>query len=131
MLQTLGFIIDCTDPMKLAAFYSQLTGRDIVEGSGDDMAAVTFGDVDLAFQRVDDYRPPRWPDAEHPKQYHVDFEVDDIEPEHRRVVGLGATLLKDCIEPDGYGWRVYTDPAGHPFCLCRHEGITWNDQGMV
>jgi len=130
MLHTLGFIIDCPEPMKLAAFYSELTGRDIVEGSGDDMAAVTFGDVDLAFQRVDDYRPPRWPDAEHPKQYHLDFEVDDIELEQRRVVSLGATLQKDCIESDGYGWRVYTDPAGHPFCLCHHEGITWTDRGM-
>jgi hypothetical protein len=26
MLQLLGFIIDCPDPMKLAAFYSQVTG---------------------------------------------------------------------------------------------------------
>ena len=35
MLQPLGFIIDCPDPMKLAAFYSQVTGRAIMEGSGD------------------------------------------------------------------------------------------------
>jgi predicted enzyme related to lactoylglutathione lyase len=131
MLQTLGFIIDCPDPMKLATFYSDVTGHGIVEGSGDSMAAVSFGQVDLAFQRVDDYRPPRWPDSEHPKQYHLDFEVSEIEPEHGRVVGLGATLQSDSIGPDGYGWRVYTDPAGHPFCLCRHEGITWTDQGMA
>ena len=125
MLQLLGFIIDCPDPMKLAAFYSQVTGRAIVEGSGGSTAAVTFGEVDLAFQRVADYRPPRWPDSEHPKQYHLDFEVGEIEPEGRRVVELGATLQQDFIGPDGYGWQVYTDPAGHPFCLCRHEGVTW------
>jgi Glyoxalase-like domain len=59
MLQLLGFIIDCPDPMKLAAFYSQMTGHAIMEGSGDDMAGITFGEVDLAFQRVEDYRPPR------------------------------------------------------------------------
>jgi hypothetical protein len=29
MLQLLGFIIDRPDPMKLAAFYSQVTGRAI------------------------------------------------------------------------------------------------------
>jgi Glyoxalase-like domain len=80
MLQLLGFIIDCPDPMKLADFYSQVTGRAIREGSGDDMAGITFGEVDLGFQRVEDYRPPRWPGGEHPKQYHLDFEVDDIEP---------------------------------------------------
>ena len=66
MLQLLGFIIDCPDPMKLAAFYSQVTGRAIMQGSSDDFAAITFGEVDLAFQRVADYRPPRWPDGETP-----------------------------------------------------------------
>ena len=131
MLQLLGFIIDCPDPMKLAAFYSQVTGRAIVEDSGDNMAAITLGEVDLAFQRVEDYRPPRWPDDEHPKQFHLDFEVDEIEPEQRRVVKLGATLQKDFIGPEGYGWQVYTDPVGHPFCLCRHEGVTWTGKGVV
>ena len=24
-----------------------------------------------------------------------------------------------CIGPNGSGFRVYTDPVGHPFCLCR------------
>jgi predicted enzyme related to lactoylglutathione lyase len=131
MLQLLGFIIDCPDPMTLAAFYSQVTGRAIREGSYDDFAAITFGEVDLAFQRVADYRPPRWPDDEHPKQFHLDFEVDEIEAEQRRVVKLGAILQKDFIGPEGYGWQVYTDPVGHPFCLCRHEGVTWTDNGVV
>jgi predicted enzyme related to lactoylglutathione lyase len=131
MLQLLGFIIDCPDPMKLAGFYSEVTGRAIMEGSHDDLAGITCGEVDLTFQRVADYRPPTWPDGEHPKQYHLDFEVDEIEPEQRRVVKLGATLQKDFIGPEGYGWQVYTDPVGHPFCLCRHEGVTWTDKGVV
>jgi predicted enzyme related to lactoylglutathione lyase len=131
MLQLLVFLIDCPDPMKLAAFYSEVTGRPIREGSYEDFAGITFGEVDLGFQRVTDYRPPRWPDGEHPKQYHLDFEVDDIELEQRRVVKLGATLQKDFAGPDGYGWQVYTDPVGHPFCLCRHEGLTWTDKGVA
>ncbi|TDB70136.1 VOC family protein [Micromonospora sp. KC723] len=131
MLQLTDFIIDCPDPMKLAAFYSELTGRPIKEDSDDQWAGIPFGEVELAFQRVDDYRPPRWPDDEHPKQYHLDFEVDDIEIEQRRVVELGATLQKDFVGPDGYGWQVYTDPAGHPFCLCRNKGVTWTNKGMV
>jgi hypothetical protein len=106
MLQLMVFIIDCPDPMKLAALYPQVTGRPLVEGSGDAMAGISLGDVDLGFQRVGDYRPPRWPDGEHPKQYHLDFEVTEIKPEQRRVVELGATLQKDFIGPDGYGWRV-------------------------
>ena len=48
-----------------------------------------------------------------------------------RPVEPGATLQKDFIGPEGYGWPVYTDPVGHPFCLCRHEGVTWTGKGMV
>ena len=114
MLQLLGFIIDCPDPMRLAAFYSDVTGRALMEGSSKDMAVISFGEVDLAFQRVDDYRAPRWPEDEHPKQFHLDFEVDIIATEQRRVLELGATLQRDVIGPEGYGWQVYTDPVGHP-----------------
>jgi predicted enzyme related to lactoylglutathione lyase len=80
---------------------------------------------------VEDYRAPQWPDGEHPKQFHLDFEVDDIEAEQGRVLALGATLRQDSVGPDGYGWRVYTDPVGHPFCLCRNKGVTWTDLGPV
>ena len=131
MLQVLGVIIDCPDPRRLAAFYCELTGRDLMEGSSDTSAGISLGEVGLTFARVDGYRPPRWPDDEHPKQYHLDFEVDLIEDEQRRVVELGATLQKDFIGPDGYGWQVYTDPAGHPFCLCRHKAVTWINKRMV
>jgi hypothetical protein len=102
-----------------------------MDGSSEDMAVITFGDVDLAFQRVRDYRAPRWPEGEHPKQFHLDFEVDSIEVEQNRVLALGATLQKDVIGPEGYGWQVYTDPVGHPFCLCRHEGVTWIDKRVA
>ena len=131
MLQLLGFIIDCPDPMKLAAFYSEVSGREFMRGSSEDFAAITFGLVDLAFQRVENYRAPRWPQDEHPKQYHLDFEVDRIEAEQRRVVEIGAILRKDFIGPKGYGWQVYTDPVGHPFCLCRHEGVSWIDKKVA
>jgi predicted enzyme related to lactoylglutathione lyase len=131
VLQLLGFIIDCPDPMRLAAFYSEVTGRSVMEGGSEDFALISLGEVDLAFQRVEDYRAPRWPEDEHPKQYHLDFEVDFIEGEQRRVIELGATLQKNSIGPDGYGWQVYTDPVGHPFCLCRHEGVSWIDKQVA
>lgn len=102
-----------------------------MEGSSDSSAGIPFGEVGLTFQRVEDYRPPRWPDNEHPKRYHLDFEVDLIEAEQRRVVELGATLQKDFIGPAGYGWQVYTDPVGHPFYLCRHEGVSWTDKRVA
>ncbi|MDA1358315.1 VOC family protein [Glycomyces luteolus] len=131
MLKLTDFIIDCPDTMKLAAFYAEVTGRAVKDDSDEDWAGIAFGEIELAFQRVDEFVPPSWPTSEHPKQFHLDFEVDDIESEERRVVNLGATLLKDNIGPEGYGWRVYTDPVGHPFCLCHNKGVVWNGNEPV
>ena len=131
VLRLTDFIIDCPDTMELAAFYSQVTGRPVKAGSHRDWAGIGFGEIELAFIRVDDYRAPTWPDSEHPKQFHLDFEVDDVGAEQDRVVALGARLQQDSIGSDGYGWRVYTDPVGHPFCLCRNKGAHWTDEGLA
>jgi predicted enzyme related to lactoylglutathione lyase len=131
MLILTDFIIDCPDTMELAAFYAAVTGREVKPGSDEDWAGIVFGEIELAFQRVDEYRPPTWPSAEHPKQFHLDFEVDEFEPEQRRVIELGATLQQDNTGPEGYGWRVFTDPIGHPFCLCHNKGVVWRDGKAV
>jgi hypothetical protein len=56
-----------------------------------------------------------WPGAEHPQQAHLDFEVDDLDAGEAEVLRLGAR--KPETQPGGDSWRVYLDPAGHPFCL--------------
>ena len=127
MLRLTDFIIDCPDTMKLAAFYSSVTGIPVKDDSNEHWAGIQMGGIELAFTQVEDYQAPRWPDHEHPKQFHLDFEVDDMEAEHRRVLSLGATLQRDCMDPDGYGFRVFVDPVGHPFCLCRNQGVRWTD----
>ncbi len=39
-----------------------------------------------------------------------------IDEAERTIVALGAKLVQ---HDDGKrDWRVYLDPAGHPFCLC-------------
>ena len=130
MLELTDFIIDCPDTMRLATFYSAVTGRPVKAGSDESWSSIQFGQIDLAFIRVEDYRAPRWPESEHPKQFHLDFEVDDVDAEQARVLGLGATLRRDSIGADGYGWRVFVDPVGHPFCLCRNRGAVWTPEGL-
>jgi hypothetical protein len=39
--------------------------------------------------------------------------VDDIEAAEAAAVALGAKRLPG----EGHDFRVYEDPAGHPFCL--------------
>lgn len=115
--------LDCPDPVLLAQFYADLLGGRVVADPDDPgwVEVVDFDGTPLAFQRVDDYRPPSWPGQEHPQQAHLDFDVDDIEGDERRVLELGATVLErtDQFRQDA-NWRVYADPAGHPFCLCLH-----------
>ncbi|MFE7572292.1 VOC family protein [Streptomyces sp. NPDC057539] len=110
--------LDCPDPQALAAFYQRATGLALVRESNDDFAGLTRGDgLFIGFQRVDDYRAPRWPDRAAPQQSHLDFAVDDLDEAEALLLELGAA--KPQFQPGGDRWRVLTDPAGHPFCLTR------------
>ncbi|MER6115822.1 VOC family protein [Streptomyces sp. NPDC001743] len=118
-------VLDCPDPSRLAEFYRSLLGGRVNKvdrrwAVGDDWATLhtPAGSV-LAFHRVVDHRPPRWPDPERPQQFHLDFGVPDLDAAEREVVAAGATVLDDGAGTDR-PWRVYADPAGHPFCLVKH-----------
>ena len=103
--------------MALARFYSDVTGWPVNANSGDTWAQLDTGSGwTLAFQHADDYRPPEWPGQHVPQQSHLDFDVDDLDEGERQVLALGAT--KAAHQP-GTTFRVFLDPAGHPFCLCR------------
>jgi catechol 2,3-dioxygenase-like lactoylglutathione lyase family enzyme len=107
-------VIDCPDPRALAAFYCELLGMHVVVDEDDWVKIRTDSDAPaIAFQLAPDLREPRWPDPERPQQFHLDVEVDDIEAAEQRVLAIGATRLPG----EGKDFRVYADPAGHPFCL--------------
>ena len=109
-------VLDCPDPMALAEFYRELVGGEITDA---DSEWVNLGetDVPLSFQLAPDHQPPQWPDPARPQQFHIDVTVDDIDEAEPKVLAAGATLPEE--QPSGDNtWRVYLDPAGHPFCLC-------------
>jgi predicted enzyme related to lactoylglutathione lyase len=107
-------VIDCPDPAALAAFYGEMLDWKI-DASNDwvDVRA-DYGQC-LSFQKVEDYTAPVWPAQGVPQQMHLDVVVDDLDAAERAVVELGAT--KHEHQP-GETFRVFLDPAGHPFCLC-------------
>jgi predicted enzyme related to lactoylglutathione lyase len=112
-----AMVVDCPDPVALADFYAELTGL-VRRDSDDDWVTLAGADGQprLCFQAIQDYQPPRWPDPASPQQLHLDIEVDDIDEAEPRVLALGATLLVGGGGRNS-GFRVYADPAGHPFCL--------------
>lgn len=117
--------LDCPDPVPLAEFYAALTGwtiREQPDGDPDWLQLVSPGGATIAFQRVDDYRPPAWPGQDHPQQAHLDFDVPDLDTGEAAVISLGAHRAD--FQPSPEGFRIYLDPAGHPFCLVLRRGIT-------
>ncbi|MGO2859542.1 MAG: VOC family protein [Brevibacterium sp.] len=74
----------------------------------------------LAFQKVDHLEPTTWPKTDVPTQMHLDFTVMDrteLARHRHRAEELGAELLFDRSDDVDEPLYVFTDPAGHPFCI--------------
>lgn len=110
-----SIVIDCSDPSELATFYATLldwnidASQDWVDVRPDDKGQC------ISLQRVQGYTPPQWPGQQVPQQMHLDVVVDDLDIAEAAVLGLGATKHE---HQAGTTFRVFLDPAGHPFCLC-------------
>lgn len=110
-------VIDCPDPREMARFYSQLVGADIV-GYDENWAEIAMPGANhplAAFQQVSDYSPPEWPSQSAPQQMHLDVRIEDFDTAEAAVLAIGATATGAGTE----SYRVYLDPAGHPFCLIK------------
>lgn len=112
--------VDCPDPPSLAEFYRGLLGGEVKKYNDDWYDLYAPGGHRIAFQRAPGHRPPQWPRADdNSQQLHLDFHVKDMGAAETHALSLGAVPL-DLDDQDGRrGFRVYADPAGHPFCLCQ------------
>jgi len=111
-------IFDAADIDQVGSFYAALTGWKVVRQDDDRFGIQTPDGQEIEFQRAPDHVAPQWPGQEHPQQFHLDLQTDDPNAEAERAIGLGATRLAD-----GSNWITMADPAGHPFDLCRSEGV--------
>lgn len=108
-----GIALECREPRALAAFYGAVTGWPVAFDSGDWVSIGPENAVwHLSFQRAPGHQPPAWPDEASSMQFHLHFRVADADLAEEAVLALGAAKL----DTSG-AYRVYADPAGHPFCL--------------
>lgn len=128
LLQT---VIDTTAPRALAEFYRKLLGyvyrpgdEPEYNGEADDSDWLVLTDSSgirkLAFQQVEHLDPTTWPSATVPMQMHLDLIVTaraELECQRERAEELGAQVLVDHTEDPDEPLYVFTDPAGHPFCI--------------
>ncbi|TQN33359.1 hypothetical protein FHX37_3374 [Haloactinospora alba] len=121
-------VVEARDPRALARFYANLLDLPITSAEDDWVDVGHTGATRLSFQLAPEHQPPAWPDPASPMQFHLDIDVDDIDAAEATALELGATRLPwppewDDPAPESGertdGFRVYADPAGHPFCLCR------------
>jgi len=104
--------IDASDALALARFYADLLGMEVTY-EGPEGALIAGDGKSVMFQQVSGYRPPQWSDPTNPQQAHLDVVVDDLDAGEARALELGASRL----DGGGKRFRVFADPAGHPFCL--------------
>lgn len=110
-----GFVIDCPDAAQLAEFYGTLLDWKVSTDDGWAEIRPADGSNCISFQQVDDFQAPTWPTQERPQQMHLDVVVEDLDAAEAAVLGLGAVKAE---HQPGTTFRVFVDPAGHPFCLC-------------
>jgi catechol 2,3-dioxygenase-like lactoylglutathione lyase family enzyme len=108
-------VLDTREPRRLADFYRGVLGGEVVADDDTWVVLTDPGGRRLAFQLAPEHDPPMFPDPRGSQQFHLDFTVDDIEEAESKVLALGARRVTDAVGEDDF--RVYRDPAGHPFCL--------------
>jgi predicted enzyme related to lactoylglutathione lyase len=114
-------VVDCRDPERLAAFWSQLLERKVREGIGP-YVFLEKGESDacgLAFQRVDEPRRGK-------NRVHPDLTCDDVRASAVLVEELGGSRVQGYEEG---GFLVMADPEGNEFCLVPASGDNMDEHG--
>jgi hypothetical protein len=119
--------LDCANPVELAKFYSKITGLK-VQPFDEGETAETCEWLELwdendrtkmAFQKIDNYRVPTWPTGDLPQQAHMDFHAKDLDIAEGEILAIGGRKADHQVRP--HRFRVYLDPAGHPFCIVQSD----------
>ena len=111
-------VMDCAEPWALARFWSELLGGTPVQWYP---GWVTLEPPPHG-QRLS-FQASTAPPGAGAATVHFDVLVGDLGAAHDRVVAAGAVFLREHVSPrpgaagEPARWRVYRDPAGHPFCL--------------
>lgn len=110
--------MDCNDPELMGRFWSQVTGREIIDHGQEDpywaLPDPERRDVTLLLQKVAEEKRTK-------NRVHLDLHTPDMNAEVERVTALGATIVGR-YEEDGETWVWLEDPEQNEFCICHIGG---------
>jgi predicted enzyme related to lactoylglutathione lyase len=110
----IGLVLDCRDPLTLAAFWGPALDYVSVGEYGSYVALFPNGRTGpkLLLQRVAEPKSVK-------NRMHLDVEVPDIETEAQRLIALGASRVQaETLSEHGTTWILMADPEGNEFCVC-------------
>jgi hypothetical protein len=112
-MSVIGLSIDCANAAALAGFWSEVLGRPVNPGADAENAAIDgtapASGPRLAFHKVPEPKTVK-------NRLHLDLRTDRFDAERKRLVGLGATPIRD-IEKPTIRWTTFADPEGNEFDL--------------
>jgi predicted enzyme related to lactoylglutathione lyase len=107
----IGLSFDAADPAAVARFWARALGRKVGEGASADFAAIAADSgPSLMFHKVPEGKTVK-------NRLHLDLGADDLEAETKRLLGLGATRLRDITQDDRIRWTTFADVEGNEFDL--------------
>ncbi|MEW2067227.1 VOC family protein [Streptomyces sp. NPDC007346] len=116
-----ALVVDAADPERLAAFWSELLGRPVVDRTGPYVWLRRENGQGLGFQRAGEPRPGK-------NRVHVDISSPDPAAEQQRVEALGGRRLEEYA--DG-GFLVMADPEGNEFCVIPEGSVGMDERGRA
>lgn len=114
MAATIGLVLDCGDPDRLATFWAAALGYTVLGGAGSYVLLVDEAgrQPKLLLQRVAEPKAGK-------NRLHFDIETAAVDEEVSRLEALGARrLVSTAFEEHGSRWVVLADPEGNEFCVC-------------
>jgi predicted enzyme related to lactoylglutathione lyase len=121
LVEIVDIVVDCTDPERLADFWSALLQRPIGGRRGPYVWLTrSTGGMGLGFQRVHESKQCK-------NRVHIDISGSEVAEIKRQVEALGGVRVTGY--EDG-GFLVMADPEGNEFCVVP-ERFTFDAAGRT
>ncbi|MFJ2606314.1 VOC family protein [Streptomyces sp. NPDC091279] len=120
LIQAAVLVLDCAEPLELAAFYSELIEGEVrPEPGGTRVELIGTQGTRITFQLDLNAVAPSWPRPDDSQQAHLELLAapEDLDEVERLIVGRGGRPLETRADHGRTDDRLYADPAGHPFSV--------------